>query len=103
MAISRASFENIPINLITAVPSIETYENIRKGKYSISKLEKRYQNAPFPNYEIINLNETKLEKQSWISKKIIEKVNFHLDKNDQVLFFLNLSIALFISVSISSS
>ena len=30
MAISRASFENIPINLITAVPSIETYENIKK-------------------------------------------------------------------------
>ena len=30
MAISRASFENIPINLITAVPSLETYENIKK-------------------------------------------------------------------------
>ena len=89
MAISRASFENIPINLITAVPSIETYENVKKGKYSISRLEKRYQNASLPNYEIINLNETKLEKQSWLSKKIIDKVNSHLDKNDQVLFFLN--------------
>ena len=89
MAISRASFENIPINLITAVPSIETFENIKKGKYSISRLEQRYQNASLPNYEIVNLNETKLEKQSWLSKKIIEKVNFHLDKNDQVLFFLN--------------
>jgi len=89
MAISRASFENIPINLITAVPSIETYENVKKGKYSISKLEKRYQNASLPNYEIINLNDTKLEKQSWLSKKILEKVKFHLDKNDQVLFFLN--------------
>ena len=89
MAISRASFENIPINLITAVPSIETFENIKKGKYSISRLEQRYQNASLPNYEIINLNETKLEKQSWLSKKIVEKVNVHLDKNDQVLFFLN--------------
>ena len=89
MAISRASFENIPINLVTAVPSIETYENVKKGKYTISRLEQRYQNASLPNYEIINLNETKLEKQSWISKKIIDKVNFHLDKNDQVLFFLN--------------
>ena len=89
MAISRASFENIPINLVTAVPSIETYENIKKGKYTVSRLEQRYQNASLPNYEIINLNNTKLEKQSWLSKKIIEKVNFHLDKNDQVLFFLN--------------
>jgi len=89
MAISRASFENIPVNLITAVPSIETYENVKKGKYSISKLKKRYQDASLPNYEIINLNDTKLEKQSWLSKKVIDKVNFHLDKNDQVLFFLN--------------
>ena len=89
MAISRASFENIPINLITAVPSIETYENIKKKKYSITKLEQRYRNASFPNYEIINLNSIKLEKQSWISKEIINKVNFHLEKKDQVLFFLN--------------
>jgi len=69
MAISRASFENIPINLITAVPSIETYENVKKGKYTISRLQQRYQNASLPNYEIINLNETKLEKQSWLQKK----------------------------------
>ena len=89
MAISRASFENIPVNLITAVPSIETYDNIKKGKYSFSKIEKRYQNASLPNYEIINLNNTKLETQSWLSKEIIQKVNLHLEKNDQILFFLN--------------
>ncbi len=89
MAISRASFENIPINLITAVPSVETYENMKKNKYSFSKLEQRYQNASLPNYEIINLNNAKLEKQSWLSKEVIQKVNFHLEKKDQVLFFLN--------------
>ena len=37
MAISRASFENIPINLVTAVPSIETFENIQKGKIFLIK------------------------------------------------------------------
>ena len=89
MAISRASFEDIPVNLITAVPSIETYENIKKKKYNISKLTQRYKNASLPNYEIINLNNVKLEKQSWISKEIIRKVNLHLEKRDQVLFFLN--------------
>ena len=89
MAISRASFENIPINLITSVPSIETYENIKKKKYTSSKLVRRYQNASLPNYEIINLNNVKMDKQSWLSKEIIQKVNFHLNKNDQVLFFLN--------------
>jgi primosomal protein N' (replication factor Y) len=89
MAIARASFENIPINLITAVPSVETYENIKKGKYGLSRLNQRYQNASLPNYEIINLNNSKLEKQSWLSNEIIKKVNSHLEKKDQVLFFLN--------------
>ena len=89
MAISRTSFENVPINLITAVPSIETYDNIKKGKYTISRLNERFKNASMPNYEIINLNQTKLESQSWLSEEIIEKVNLHLEKKNQILFFLN--------------
>ena len=89
MAISRASFANIPINLVTAVPSIETFENIKKGKYLHSRLYKRYLDANLPNHEIINLNKSKLKNNSWISDKTIEKVKDHLNKNDQVLFFVN--------------
>ena len=55
MAISRASFENVPINLVTAVPSIETYENIKKKKYSFSILINRYKNASLPSHENIDL------------------------------------------------
>ena len=89
MAISRAHFENIPINLVTAVPSIETYENIKKEKYSFSRLIYRYQNAKLPSYEIINLQKYKLANQSWISSKAYEKVKYHLQRGDQILFFLN--------------
>tara|TARA_B100001029_G_scaffold139372_1_gene118658 strand:+ start:1 stop:1173 length:1173 start_codon:yes stop_codon:yes gene_type:complete len=89
MSISRASFEKIPINLISAVPSIETYENLKKKKYSYSRLISRYKNAQLPNHEIIDLNKYKLLKQSWISSKTIEKTKYHLEKGDQVLFFIN--------------
>jgi len=89
MAISRTSFENVPINLITAVPSIETYNNIKNGKYTISRLNERFENASMPNYEIIDLNRSKLKSQSWLSKEIIEKVNLNLKKGNQILFFLN--------------
>ena len=89
MAISRASFANIPINLVTAVPSIETFENIKKGKYSHSRLYKRYLDANLPNHEIINLNKSKPKNNSWISEKTLEKVKDHLNRNDQVLFFVN--------------
>ena len=89
MAVSRASFENIPINLVTAVPSIETYSNVIKKKYSHSRLLNRFKNASLPSCEIIDLNKFKLVNKSWISSKTFEKVNYHLEKGDQVLFFLN--------------
>ncbi len=89
MAISRASFENIPINLVTAVPSLETFENIKKGKYFLSRLYKRYLDAKLPNHEVIDLNKNNLKNNSWISEIIIKKVKYHLGKNDQVLFFVN--------------
>ena len=89
MAISRAYFENFPINLVTSIPSLETFNNIKKGKFSVSKISERFRKASLPNYEIINLNKTKLEPNSWLSKEIIEKVKLHLSKNDQILFFVN--------------
>lgn len=89
MAITRASLENIPINLVTSIPSIETYNNIVNKKYYITKLNKRYREASLPNIEIINLHSEVLNKESWIANKTISKVNQYLEKGDQVLFFLN--------------
>jgi len=89
MAITRASLENIPINLVTSIPSIETYNNIISKKYHVTKLKKRYREASLPNIEIINLNSETLSKDSWIANKTINKVNRFLNNGDQVLFFLN--------------
>ena len=89
MAITRASLENIPINLVTSIPSVETYNNIVNKKYYITKLKKRYKEASLPNIEIINLHSEVLNKGSWIANKTISKVNAYLKKGDQVLFFLN--------------
>ncbi len=89
MAITRAYLENIPINLVTSIPSVETYNNIVKKKYKVTKLNKRYKEASLPKVEIINLNSEVIKKESWISNKTISKVNNYLEKGDQVLFFLN--------------
>jgi len=89
MAIARANSENIPINLVTSVPSIETYANIKNKKYSCSRLINRYKNANLPKHHIIDLNQNKLAKKTFISLKTIEKVEGHLKKGDQILFFIN--------------
>jgi len=89
MAITRASLEKIPINLVTSIPSIETYNNITNKKYYITRLKQRYKKAVLPEVKIINLHSEKLEKGSWIANKTLNEVNKYLNKGDQVLFFLN--------------
>jgi primosomal protein N' (replication factor Y) (superfamily II helicase) len=88
MAISRASFEKIPVHLITSIPSIETYNNIQKKKYRHIKIFKRYNDYPLPKTKIINLNINKI-KDKFISDKTINFVKKFLKKNEQVLFFIN--------------
>ena len=89
MAIARANSENIPVNLVTAVPSIETYANIKNKKFSYSRLINRYKDANLPKHQIIDLNQNKLANKTFISFKTLKKVKEHLDKGDQVLFFIN--------------
>jgi len=89
MAVTRASLENIPILLVTSIPSIETYNNIITKKFSVTNLGKRYNDASLPKFEIINLNSEILNKGSWIANKTIAEVQKYLDGGHQVLFFLN--------------
>ena len=88
MAISRASFESIPIHLVSSVPSIETYNNICNKKYRHMKIKKRYDNYPLPDTKIINLNINKV-KNKFIAKETVKLVKNYLDKQEQILFFIN--------------
>ena len=88
MAISRSYFENIPVHLVSSVPSIETYNNIKNKKYRHIKILKRFKDYPLPETKIINLNLNKI-KNKFIAEETIEIVKKFLDKGDQVLFFIN--------------
>jgi len=88
MAISRASFEKIPIHLVTSIPSIETLNNIQNKKFRHFKILKRFNDYPLPKTKIVNLNIKKI-KNNFISEETINIVKKFLNKNQQVLFFLN--------------
>jgi primosomal protein N' (replication factor Y) len=88
MAIARASIEDIPIHLVTSIPSLETYNHIKNKKYKVVKILKRFNNYPLPETKIVNLNLKKL-KNKFIASETIEIVKKYLQNNDQILFFLN--------------
>ena len=89
MAVARASFEKIPIHLVSAVPSLETFNNIKNKKYKITKLKNRYKSFSLPETKIINLNNAKLKSDQFIAEETIDIANKYIKKNEQVLFFLN--------------
>ena len=89
MAIARASFENIPIHLVSAVPSLETFNNVKNKKYNHTKLINRYSKSSLPEAKVINLQKTELKKDHFIAKEAIDIANEYLKKKEQVLFFLN--------------
>ena len=55
MTIRKILTEPDPFLRQKSEPVEKVDDSIRKKKYKISKLEKRYQDASFPNYEIIDL------------------------------------------------
>ena len=89
MAISRAYFENIPIHLVSAVPSLETFSNIKSKKYNHTRLTNRYQDFPLPEAKVVNLEESALKKDQFIADETIGLIQEYLENKEQVLFFLN--------------
>ena len=89
MAIARASFENIPIHLVSAVPSLETFNNIKKKKYNHTRLVNRFSKSPLPEAKVVNLQKVSLKKDHFLAKETIDMVDEYLNKKEQVLFFLN--------------
>jgi primosomal protein N' (replication factor Y) len=89
MAISRASFENIPTVLVTSVPSLETFNHIQNKKYNVTKLKNRFSDFPLPKAKIIQIDSKKISNKEFIAQETLELIKEYLNKDEQVLFFLN--------------
>jgi len=86
-AIKRASQENIPILLGSATPALESLNNALSGRYHHLFLTHRAGQAKPPKNDLINL--AGLPLKSGLSPQLIELMQQHLAKNNQVILFLN--------------
>ncbi len=86
MAIWRAKHESFPIVLASATPSLETYANIKNGRYHHLKLKERYGTAEMPTVHIID---RKQYPNTIITQPICDAINERLTAGEQSLLFLN--------------
>ena len=78
---------NIPILLGSATPSLESINNVQNGKYHHLVLSKRAGNATALRQFVIDLKHQRI--QNGLSEPLLQRMQEHLEKGNQVLLFLN--------------
>lgn len=91
VAVMRAKFANVPVILGSATPSVESYENCRKKKYTLLEMTKRAADFKQPEITIVDMEtERDIRKTSGLfCKRLVNHIEENLKKNEQTLLFLN--------------
>lgn len=86
MAVYRSAMLKIPIVMGTATPALETLKNALDKKYHHFTLANRISGHQH-KYHVIDIKALQL--QSGLSQPLIERMQKHLDNQNQVMLFLN--------------
>lgn len=89
MAVVRARFENCPIVLASATPSLESFVNARRGRYEWLKLAHRHGGAEMPEVRLIDLRQEQGEIGQYLSAPLRDALGQTLGAGEQALVFLN--------------
>ena len=91
VAVVRAKMANAVVVLGSATPSLESYYNAKKNKYTLLELPDRVEKRPLPEVEIIDMRQEFQEtgNEQVISRKLAEEIKERLEKKEQVMVLLN--------------
>jgi primosomal protein N' (replication factor Y) len=91
VAVMRAKMSDAAVVLGSATPSLETYFNAKKNKYSLLELPDRVEQRPLPEVEIIDMRQEFQETghEQVISRRLTQEIQERLDRHEQVMILLN--------------
>jgi primosomal protein N' (replication factor Y) len=91
VAIVRGQMEGAVVVLGSATPSLESYHNCKKGKYTLLELPERVDNQKMPIVRVVDLRQAaRKEKGNLIfSPQLKEAINQRLERGEQTILFLN--------------
>jgi primosomal protein N' (replication factor Y) (superfamily II helicase) len=91
MAVCRAYYENCPIILGSATPSLESIYNTQQKKYQLLTLKNRAQNAVLPQVHIIDLKKHHIvnPRAPAFSYPLLNAIKARLARGEQSILFLN--------------
>jgi primosomal protein N' (replication factor Y) len=91
LAVVRAQMEKCAIVLGSATPSLESFHNVRTGKYQLLRLTARIDDRRMPLIRIVDLRQefAKTKRQPIISRALGLAVEERLQRDEQTILFLN--------------
>ncbi len=89
MAVMRGFVFKIPVILGSATPSIESYNNIKNGKYALVSLKNRFFVKQMPKITIVDMKQHKPPRNEFISPIVLAKLSEITQKGGQAMLFLN--------------
>ena len=91
IAVVRAKMANAVVVLGSATPSLESYFNAKKNKYTLVELPDRVEQRPLPEVEIIDMRQEFQETghEQVISRKLAAEIKERFDRKEQVMVLLN--------------
>lgn len=89
MAVARARFEEFPIILVSATPSLESHHNARIGKYTEISLPVRHAEAVMPDISVIDMRKESIDNGNFISHTLRQKLANAVESSHQAMLFLN--------------
>jgi len=90
MAVVRGKSEGCTVVLGSATPSVESLENVRRGKYELAKLAERADDRRLPRIKVVDMRHQRYEgKPTLFSNDLVEGIRLRLNLGEQVMLFLN--------------
>jgi primosomal protein N' (replication factor Y) len=92
VAIVRAKMSRAVVLLGSATPSIESYTNAQRGKYTLLELPNRIDNVPLPSVRILDMmrwRKTTPDREGIFSRLLHEKIGEKLAKQEQIILLQN--------------
>jgi primosomal protein N' (replication factor Y) len=91
VAVMRAKMANAAVVLGSATPSLESYFNAKKHKYTLLELPDRVERRPLPEVEIVDMRQEFQEtgSEQIISRKLAQEIKDRFDRKEQVMVLLN--------------
>ena len=81
---------NITLVLGSATPSVEEYYRAKNNEYELITIKERANKKPLPKIELVDMkNELMIGNKSMFSYKLQQEIETELNKNNQVILFLN--------------